>query len=75
MGDLGTANVSSGSVAGGILMCDDGRHVCYCGKTYVCTVPNWVCPTRNDDEDSSLCDECLEKEAIRQQEFWDEQKH
>jgi hypothetical protein len=53
-------------------MCDDQRHTCYCGKAYPCTLPNWVCPTRNEDEDQNMCEECLEAEAARQQAWADD---
>jgi hypothetical protein len=54
-----------------MLMCKEAQHICYCGKTYPCTYPNWVCPTNNGDEDAHMCDECLEEEYKRQTEFFD----
>lgn len=55
-------------------MCDEERHTCYCGKAYTCTLPNWICPTRNEDEDGWLCEECLKADAVRQAAWVDERK-
>ena len=52
-------------------MCKLGSHICYCGKVYTCTLPNWVCPTINEDEDAFMCDECLEKYEASYNEFID----
>ena len=52
-------------------MCREGNHTCYCGKVYECTLPNWVCPTINGDEDSSMCDTCMEAFEKSYNEFID----
>lgn len=50
-------------------MCNLTFHNCYCGKTYPCPYPNWVCPTLNGDEDGNMCDECLDKMAAEMEEW------
>lgn len=43
-------------------MCRLLLHQCnMCGIQYSCTLPNWVCPTLNNDEDGDMCELCLEK--------------
>lgn len=52
-------------------MCVDKQHQCYCGIVYPCELPNWICPTRNGDEDQHLCEPCLERIAEEMQAWAD----
>ena len=63
---------------------DDGRrcgpqghlHLCYCGVEYLCpfcgTREGYICPTANDDEDGSMCPDCLTKMATEMQAAYEE---
>lgn len=53
-------------------MCTHQSHTCYCGKVYLCSLPNWVCPTVNGDEDANLCEVCLERFAQEMQAWVDD---
>lgn len=46
-------------------MCYDLFHICkYCNDQYECSLPNYVCPSINHDEDELMCNPCRKREAI-----------
>lgn len=53
-------------------------HKCYCGVEYECpwcgTSDGYICPTVNGDEDSNMCDDCLDKFAKDYQEWYDKEQ-
>jgi len=43
-------------------MCYIKFHQCkYCNKEYDCNIQTSLCPTRNNDRDANMCDECRGK--------------
>jgi hypothetical protein len=45
-------------------MCYQIYHICkYCGNQYECTLPEYVCPTINFDENEQMCPACEKQEA------------
>lgn len=45
-------------------MCFQLYHECkYCNNQYECSLPNYICPSVNHDEDEFMCDSCRTREA------------